>query len=575
MKYSLLIFSSENEFLRNVFASDFEVNVIDKSQPLIDQIRHIKPQLLIIDEEILLSEKDQHYSDLTKDKVYHDLPVIAYYSGQDEIARLKLYQFNVKGIIQKGCESKRFLECAHNVLARSNPHVGSERDKFIKAFISYEDGRSIIIDALYLANYLLRYYRIDAENASNVRLAVILLTIGLKKRKTLKVLQLIQSFDFSPLLIDYLKNYHKPKTVEEKIIIAAMTQIEYDNKNPLLAKAYESLEAEIIQTTNDAVEHHKIYIACAHDIYVFVMRLNKILGEASGEIEKIEKYILHLSDILFHTLVKYGNFYAQITVDDGAYCIGATLESESLPFDEHTTSMLTCYCEDKSIEFQVSKYSLLACMKFDGSDDNTFPTNNAPSTIFPESDPIACSVTSALADTGQPECKQRQVDMGFINCMHYEDHQKITAKAFLEEFEYDTALIDDLNENENDAKDALYFDENLTASVLDSVIVTFVHYTHIFNETIEFRDLAYSVNSLITLLQSIDVESLEETKQKTLKTYLTGIFDNLANWKMHIFIAQDCPDIHYLDASLLSDCALVESLFTTVTNEDESELEFF
>lgn len=570
MKYSLLIFSNEEESLRNIFESDFDVSVINSSQPLIEQIRQIKPQLLIMDAEILLSEENKYFSELTKDKVYHDLPVIAYYNGKDEIARHNLYLFSVKGIIKKGDNPEHFIECAHNVLARSNPHVGSERDKFIKAFISYEDAHSIIIDVLYLVNYLIRYFRIEAENASNVRLAVILLTIGLKKRKIRKIVQLMLNLDFSPVLIDYLKNYHKPKSIEEKIIIAAMTLLEHDDKNPLLKQAYDALEPEIIKLTNDAIAYHNIYIACAHDIYVFIMRLNKISAESRGNLKKIEKYIEQLSDILFHALVKYGNYYAQITIDNGVYCISATLENKTLPFDDDTTSLLHCYCDNGSVEFNVSQYTLLACMKFEEKDDTTIEVPN----VFTENDPVSYTVTSSSIDPEQLECK-RQVDIGFINCMHYEDHQKISATTFLEEFEYDSALIDDLNENENDAKDALYFDENLSSSVLNTIIATFVHYTHIFNETIEFRDLAYSVNSLITLLQSIDVETIEETKQKMLTTYLTGIFENLANWKMHIFIDQDCPDIHYLDASLLSDCALVESLFLTVANEDESELEFF
>jgi hypothetical protein len=575
MKYTLLIYGDQAQTLRSAYEETFDVSIVDPNVSLLAQIRQLHPHLLIMDASLLLMQNDNPYADIIKDKIYHDIPLIAYYDGDDDQLKYKLYEFSVKAICTPSDSPQRCVDIALDLLSRSNPHVGSPRDVFIKSFINYEDARGIIIDALYLANYLIRHFRIEPFGASNIRLAIIMLSVGFKKRKIRKVVQLIETLEVSPEVLAYLKNYHKPSTLEEKIIIAAIwSVVEHNHMIPLLRKAYEKLEPDMIELTQDALEHHKIYIASIHDVYVFIMRFNTLLGELQNRFEKIEIYIENFRDLLIHTLVRYGNFYAQIDRDDETFCIRISLENNHIAFDEATLATLRCYCDSDNIEFKVSSYTLAACIK---SETETSPNESersvkTPLEHFSKEDPISRIVSASQAEP--LECK-RQIDMGVINCMHYEEHQKVSAKAFLEEFDYDSALIDDLCENENDAKDALYFDEGIDGDILEILIKTLMQYTHILNETIEFRDLAYSIDSLIALLQSLNIETVDTEKQKMLKIYLTGIFENLENWKNHIFIAQDSPDIHYLDASLLSDCALVESLFVALTNDDESELEFF
>jgi len=62
-----------------------------------------------------------------------------------------------------------------------------------------------------------------------------------------------------------------------------------------------------------------------------------------------------------------------------------------------------------------------------------------------------------------------------------------------------------------------------------------------------------------------------------LRVYIQGIVEDLSNWRHYIFIAQDTPDIHYLDASLLDNCAEIENfvLGGSVSSEENDDLEFF
>jgi len=178
--------------------------------------------------------------------------------------------------------------------------------------------------------------------------------------------------------------------------------------------------------------------------------------------------------------------------------------------------------------------------------------------------------------------REKKVDTSVINSMHYEDHQKISAIEFLEEFEVEASLIDDLNENEHEAQNLLYAEVELTQEMLTSFGKVLTYYTHFLNETIEFKDLSYSISALVEVLNSVHISEIDTKVQSTLKNYMTGIIDDMANWKNIIFIEKNTPDIHYLDASLLDNCSEIELLIhppqkdpNASDDDDDDDLEFF
>ena len=177
--------------------------------------------------------------------------------------------------------------------------------------------------------------------------------------------------------------------------------------------------------------------------------------------------------------------------------------------------------------------------------------------------------------------REKTVDTSIINKMHYEDHQKISAIEFLEEFEVEQSLIDDLNENENEAQNLLYAEVELTQEMISSFAKVLTYYTHFLNETIEFKDLSYSISALVEVLNNVEISDIDSSIQSTLKNYMTGIIDDMSNWKKVIFIDKNTPDIHYLDASLLDNCSEIELLIhppekdPNANEDDDDDLEFF
>ena len=181
--------------------------------------------------------------------------------------------------------------------------------------------------------------------------------------------------------------------------------------------------------------------------------------------------------------------------------------------------------------------------------------------------------------TSKPSVKiQTTVDKSEIDSMHYSDAQKTSAKDFLKDFEVDSYVMDDLVENEKDMQNLFSYDAKLSEDILEATIKVFLQYGHVLNETIEFKDIAYSMESLTTVLNNVDIDALDDSKKSILRSYIEGIEADLSSWREHIFVLQDTPDIHYLDASLLDNCAEIERFILSDSedeDEDEGELDFF
>ena len=161
--------------------------------------------------------------------------------------------------------------------------------------------------------------------------------------------------------------------------------------------------------------------------------------------------------------------------------------------------------------------------------------------------------------------------------MHYEDKEKIDAETFLKTFEVDSYLLDDLNEYEIDIKDRLFADEAMNSELAIKLANVLEKYVHVVNSTIEFKDIAYSLDILANTLREAPIDELDREKRVTLNFYIQGLVDDLSEWKKYIFIEANAPDIHYLDASLLDNCMTIREFITSSKqSEDESnELEFF
>jgi len=160
-----------------------------------------------------------------------------------------------------------------------------------------------------------------------------------------------------------------------------------------------------------------------------------------------------------------------------------------------------------------------------------------------------------------------------INNMHYEEHQKISAKEFMQENSFDKSLLEDLDEKLDEYYNVIEIKESLNQEDLEKVKKIFSFFAYIFNLSSEFRDIGYGFEKLNQFLDNFDIN--DENKSKMLKMFLDTIIDDLIKFKKEVFEDMSANDIHYLDASLLANISQIEISFSSLNSNEEDDDIFF
>ena len=553
MKSNILIYTQDTFLFDNIISDEFDVSVATSQVELFKLLNENFFQLIIMSDKYIFGGALYGYTDLVEHPIFYDMPVVAYTKNNSVDLSIKLYSLNVKGIIDSEISKDDLFSTINKVLSRSNPYIGRLRDRFIKVFIKYEDSSDLISGVLYLTNYLIWHYKIDKETAADIRMSVVFLTIGLNKNKLYKIIHLVQDMAISPYLENMMSNYQTPKSIDENIVLASILLGDTSNKNNIDMTL---LDEDFFSVANEAMQKSKIYISCSHDIDNFWEKLSQIFMNNTSKlpIEYCDIYLHHIFKILYKTLVGHGLVEAEFDTLDETY-FKIIIKPSEYTDDDIQRCISQCHIDNKNITLE------------------SFNHNAKPSLL--------------LKFIKEPEFykntleAKRVVDKSKMNSMHYADEAKISAVEFLNDFEVDSELLDDLIDNEREAKNFLYFDENLTQNMIEAIIVSLTRYNQLLNQTIEFEDLAYSIGALTSVISDMVLASLDEETQKTLKLYIIGIIDDLSSWREHIFVMADTQDIHYLDASLLDNCLEIEKLInpgtdsSTDDDEDDDDLEFF
>jgi len=552
MNNNILIYTDNTFMFGHDLNDKFNIHVAHSEIELFQLLNEHFFQLIIMSDRYILGGATYGHKALIDHPIFYDMPIIAYTQNSSVDIATKLYSLNIKGIVDSKISTDDLLIRINEILSRSNPYIGRLRDRFIKVFIKYEDAEDMISNILYLTNYLIWYYKIDQEKAADIRISVVFLAIAFTKKRLHKITQLVHNMDISPYLDNMMQNYQTPQSLDENIVFASIIFGNFDTDDNFTIDT-KKIDKDVLRVADDAMQKSKIFISCSHDIYNFWERFSQfsLQNEAKIPLKYCDIYLHYIFKILYRALVGHNSLEAELDHSDDRY-----FKIIITPKDCTSKEIQECIQEvgngDENVQFEEydhnSKVSLLIKL------------NNTPHS----------STTIAPV--------KRTVDISKLNSMHYKDETKISALAFLDDFNVDNDMLDNLVDNERDAKNFLYFKEELTQEMIEAVSVALTRYTHLLNETIEFEDLAYSIGALTEVISNMILASLDDEVKVTLKLYITGIITDLSSWREHIFVLADTPDIHYLDASLLDNCSEIEALIhpnSVNTTEDEDDLEFF
>lgn len=132
----------------------------------------------------------------------------------------------------------------------------------------------------------------------------------------------------------------------------------------------------------------------------------------------------------------------------------------------------------------------------------------------------------------------------------------------------------------NDETDKAILDFERAPSKRTAMIIcdNFQEYANILAELIDFAHLGFAVQTLINFLSTLTEDQFEDDKVKKLSSMLINLLHDLSSWRENVFITQVARDVHYLDASLLSSCIQIESIFEEKgidASSGDDDIEFF
>ena len=520
--------------------------------------------ILVVDYKYILSSDNKIKKCINDELMYKGASVGVYGENIPLNIKEQIYALEFKGIF--GQDKGTHKEILSNMMVRSNVYAATFGNNFLKGIMRFHNIVDECKSSLYLLNYLIKHYDISNQEASRIRSAFILLMLAFHENKFFQTSKFLKTLFKSKETSELYQNYMTPKTFSETVVSQLLLQNQSDAIKKFTQRINSTtIPVELAQTVEKFANSKAIVVSSYQDINFFWEEINTfVLEKRLNEDEIFEKELSDLYKILIDALL-YLNYYT-LSVD--------TLKTNEL--------LVRIHCKENHHDDLENHWNTLvkqnANIKLYCNKEEVFyeivvsnSHHDAPQGIKAEiEDVVACEALLFV---------NKVIDKSSINTMHYQDTHKISAQEFLQDFELDQYLLDELHENESEMKNTLFLEDELSQNMIDSVIETLDRYVRVLHGTIEFEDIGFSLNSLAQFLGTLDMSSLDEEKKNTLRFYIFGLINDLSSWKQYIFIEPNTPDIHYLDASLLENCAEIERFITQKSDEvvqsDEDEMEFF
>ena len=481
----------------------------------ISHARYDGMYLFIVDVDKLKGKKFSHFKDELLNSKH--LFVSAYGKEIEQKVRTKLHSLDIGAIIEE-C-SLYHKEIVHHIIIQANLYMNTFDNRFIKALLEYNDLLDIERELNPFLSFIAYKYNLTALQTSNIHLVFLSLFIAFKKDKFSKMGQILHRTIESPDIDTLYQKFKTDQNIETKIVSALLKIFNIN---------IDTFQSEIYQELQQISTIQPIFILSTRDINYVWEQLFFLKNDT----------IVIISNLLIYLLARVD--YMIVTIDKQNTTV-------LIKLFEKKSQNLTSYIEE------VVNLS-----------DNLLLQN--------------LSKEEVTLKFQQNSSNSKIIDRDLIETMHYTDDQKISAKKFLEEFEIDQFLLDDLNDLATEIQSKLYMQETLNKETLNSIVQTLDNYVRVLHNTIEFQDIAYSLESLSITFSSLQIETIEKETIKLLIIYIKGLIDDLNSWKNHIFIEQNTPDIHYIDASLLENCTTIENLLLSpsqIQENDNEDLEFF
>ena len=548
MNKNIVIYSNNTDKIMELLPNDVGVYIVDDEASAKDLLNlNQKFKIFIMDSNTILLPDTNIFKSLKIDKIFKDLPIVAYSEGDTYAEKNRLYSLGVNGIVNKESTQDILVNLINRIALKSNPDIGSKKDRFIKSLILYEGLEEIVGDAIYLADYLICNYKLTSAELDIIKDSVSLLIIAYKKNNFNAIIKFLDNMDISSSLKEKMLHFNKLKSKIDNIIF--LTLLFNADKLEVDVKAlvdFDKIDTDIYNLAKEVSENKKIYIDNYTDINRFWNILNTImLNDNEFTIEESDDFLKHILSILNNALIKKGAIEASLETNHKDYLL-----VQLKPYNCTMQTIIECMNNEKIENKNID-------IRYD-----TGASNNDVSVI------IRLNVKPS-EELEIVESEEEKIPTTSVS-------SKVDAKTYCADIDIDSDLLDDLEEISESTLDIIEITDGITDEVLEVSINALSKYIRLFNQSIEFEHVSDGFMLLKSALETCDNTKIDTALQISINRFLSGVIHDVSEWKNHIYILQDAPDIHYMDISMISNCVAISGMLNpTTVEENDDDLEFF
>lgn len=516
-RYSTVIISRAKE-CRQRFAGESDrkyticENYADGFAALIEEL----PNLLIIDVESEAFDPQLYrfMEKIASDIRTFNIPVFLV-SNQSDRELKRIYPFvTFDTHIKKPIDPERLDSEIAQLAENGNFYIGSYSNRIIKSLVQYHRTSTTAMKMLALLEGYGVFHPIDANELYDMQSALLALSTVFKTDSPKSLVELCKSMRITPHLIRYIEGAIDPRTHEERIV-ATIFWIKYQKivgKKPHFMPDFPRFE-EVYAPIEEIVKTNTIVVKSIMSFNLVWERLMDLTAECGDEYADIDRFFMEIKKMLQENVVSHDLLVTQLNAEAGRIVFTLyTVEQEKL------TSLVM---ESKK---QVSH----------------------------------------AQQAGSAEVSERIT---------------VSAHAFIEGLDIDLfneemRVFDDL---ENELVSVFYdSDPVLLQKTFGETGRLYIEYGNKLRANfLEFTELGATITTLGETLISADVGVIPGENVNRLITQLDMLADDLIYWRQNVFVQASAQDIHYLDDSLTTSIAQLESLLLNRVDDVEEELELF
>lgn len=535
-KKTYIIASIESKNLRKDLKKRYNDIDFVESGDIVKSVSLKEPNTIIMDDTIQYARVI--FKEIKSNPLTRHIPILMITSNNNIERSKEFISLGIEEIIPKELPSKLAIELIDRIIKREIKS-NSSAAKFIRGIQVYNHCTHHGINLRTISKVVSHKLGFSKEVSYDIKSFVSLLATSIEKDNIADLLLFFKNMRFVKTFIKYLELLDEPTDLYGEAIKAIFYRYkaQYTHKNYSLSGVRE----DVITIVDEAIDNNSVIIQKPIDLD-FLLTLTDNFFKENPEIDNFHKSILHrvLKPISSTLILNKISIYAHTVFSDSSIVI--TLE----PLENREFSYLL---EDIEIpeNFEISKRE--NCVVITQNFEYTQGLSKKPN--------IKEKTPEVVVQVQQEEVilePQTTNATDFLNMLQNENT--------------DLSLLDELAELEDDL-DTVVSRDILDLEAIEETHQILYNYTRFIETLMEFETITTSMFSLASAFEKVSQENTPPST--TILPFIDAIRRDLQNWRNGIFVYKTVEDIHFLDASLASNCSQIEMFLGHKKNSSEAE----